>query len=153
VKGVDFPSDKNFCFVHFETQEGVDNAMATEEELVWDGFSIWYEPKRLPAPRAPRGVAGGAGRGGGTGKNATAAPKETKQDTAGKDNTAKVQQPQKQPQKQQSQKQRTQSQSQGQDTADGQQGAWKVVEHRNNRRKQTAEKKGDKKTEKKNERK
>jgi len=85
VKSVDFPNDKNFCFVHFETQEGVDKAMSTEEELLWDGFSVWYEPKRLPTPR---GTGRGADRG---------VPRVTSNDT--KQSDGKVQnQDQKQPQ-------------------------------------------------------
>jgi len=133
VKNVDFPTEKNFCFVHFENQEGVNKAMATEDELLWDGYPVWYEPKRPPAPR---GVVRGGGTGAGRGKGgkASSTPNENKHDSSnGKQ----------QPQKQQTGGNKT-SQNSNQEPSDDQ-GAWKKVEHRSTRRKQATENKNGQK--------
>jgi hypothetical protein len=91
IKGVHFPTDKNFCFVHFESQEGIDKAMATEDELLWDGYELWYEPKkeRLPTPK-------GAPRGGGGNENKGKGGNENKNDKNDSSSSGKSQQPQKQ---------------------------------------------------------
>jgi RNA recognition motif-containing protein len=140
VKSVDFPSDKNFCFVHFESQDGVETAMSTEDDLLWDDYAVWYEPKRLATPK-------GASRGNG-GQKVSSGEKKKQNPAIGKSDGKQPQQP-----KQGGGKQQSQSQSQNQQDGDGQ-GPWQNVAYR--RREKKGDKKNektDKKNEKKNEKK
>jgi len=128
VKDVDFPvADKPFCFVHFESQAGVDKAMATEDDddFFWDEYELYFEPKRArPLPQGGSSSGSATGKGQPTTSNykpVTNKNNETK--------THKGQQP-------------TNNQDQQEPTEEG---TWKKVEYRSTRRKEEkAEKKGDK---------
>jgi len=143
VKSVDFPTEKNFCFVHFESQEGVESAMGTDDDLLWDNFAVWYEPKRLPTPKgAGQGAGQGAGRGTG-GQKAASGEKKKQNPTSGKGDGKSQNQSQKQPQQPSRQgtgKQQSQSQNPNQD-GDGQ-GPWQNVAYRR-REKKGAESESD----------
>jgi len=127
VKDVDFPvADKPFCFVHFESQAGVDKAMATEDDFIWDEYEVYYEPKRARPPLPQGGSSSGSATG--KGQPTTSNYKPVTKNNETKTQSNKGQQP-------------TNNQEQNQQEP-SEEGTWKKVEYRSTRRKEEkAEKK------------